>query len=92
MVLLLHAAMPPRVGLALKARVMVAVKAVAMAAEAKSNVEIPVLTTEAMAKAVQPPEMVPARKAVVQTRPVAVKAVKNAAILMATNYRATLIL
>ena len=93
MALLLHAAMPPRAVVpGLMARVMDAAKARVRVAVAKSNAVIPVLTTEAMAKAVQPPEMAPARKAVVRIRPVAVKAVKNVAILMATNYRATLIL
>ncbi len=92
MVLLLHAGTHPRVVLALMARVMDAAKARVRVAVAKSNAVIPVLTTEARVKAVQPPEMVPARKAVVRIRPVAVKAVKNVAILTATNYRATLIL
>ena len=92
MALLLHAETHPKVVLALKARVMDAAKARVRVAVAKSNAVIPVLTTGAMAKAAQPPEMAPARKAVVRIRPVAVKAVKNVVILMATNYRATLIL
>ena len=92
MALLLHAGTHPKVVLALKARVMDAAKVRVKVAGAKSNAVIPVLTTGAMAKAVQLPEMVLARKAVVRIRPVAVKAVKNVVILMATNYRATLIL